>query len=51
MINKNKKTILFGFLSTVTASIMLVSNAQADNLYNNQNRENSKLEAYLNLQK
>jgi len=52
MINKNKKAILFGFLSTVTASILLVSNAQADNLYNNRpNSDTSKLEAYLKFTK
>jgi carboxyl-terminal processing protease len=52
MINKNKKAILFGFLSTVTASLLLVSNVQADNLYNNRpNRDTSKLEAYLKFTK
>jgi len=52
MINKNKKAILFGFLSTVTASILLVSNAQADNLYDNRpNSDTSKLEAYLKFTK
>jgi len=47
MMNKNKKSILFGFLSTVTASILLVSNAQADNVYNKPIRDTSKLKAYL----
>jgi carboxyl-terminal processing protease len=52
MINKNKKAILFGFLSTVTASLLLVSNVQADNLYDNRpNRDTSKLEAYLKFTK
>jgi len=45
MIKKNKKTILFGFLSTVTASLLLVNNAQADNIYTI--RDTSKLAAYL----
>lgn len=52
MINKNKKSILFGFLSTVTASLLLVSNAKADNLYDNRpNSDTSKLEAYLKFTK
>ena len=53
MIKKNKKAILFGFLSTVTASLLLVSNAQADNVYNNRpnRRDTSKLEAYLKFTK
>ncbi|MCK4440422.1 MAG: PDZ domain-containing protein, partial [Sulfurovaceae bacterium] len=52
MIKKNKKTILFGLLSTVTASLLLVSNAKADNLYDNRpNSKNSKLKAYLKFTK
>lgn len=52
MINKNKKAILFGFLSTVTASLLLVSNAKADNLYDTRpNSDTSKLEAYLKFTK
>ena len=52
MIKKNKKTILFGFLSTVTASILLVNTAQADNLYDNKpSSDTSKLEAYLKFTK
>jgi len=52
MINKNKKAILFGFLSTITASLLFVSNAHADNLYNNKvNNDASKLEAYLKFTK
>jgi len=48
MIKKNKKAILFGFLSTVTASLLLVNNAHADNIYTNRPiRDASKLEAYL----
>jgi len=52
MITKNKKALLFGFLSTVTASLLLVSNAQADSPYEvNQDRQTSKLEAYLKFTK
>ncbi|NOZ91420.1 MAG: S41 family peptidase [Epsilonproteobacteria bacterium] len=52
MIKKNKKTILFGFLSTVAASILLVNTAQADNLYDNKpSSDTSKLEAYLKFTK
>jgi carboxyl-terminal processing protease len=54
MINKNKKAIFFGFLSTITASLLFVSNANADNIYyNNSNKENdaTKLEAYLKFTK
>jgi len=52
MINKNKKAILFGFLSTITASLLLVSNAQADNIYDTtQRNDTSKLEAYLKFTK
>jgi carboxyl-terminal processing protease len=52
MIKKNKKAILFGFLSTVTASLLMVSSAKADNFYDMKlNNENSKLEAYLKFTK
>ena len=52
MIKKNKKAILFGFLSTVTASLLMVSSAKADNFYDMRlNNENSKLEAYLKFTK
>jgi len=52
MINKNKKAILFGLLSTVTASLLLVNNAHADNIYTNRPiRDTSKLEAYLKFTK
>jgi len=50
MIIKNKKTILFGFLSTLTASLIFTSNAQADN-FNHRNDQTSKLEAYLKFTK
>ncbi|MCH9739543.1 MAG: S41 family peptidase [Epsilonproteobacteria bacterium] len=52
MIHKNKKALLFGFLSTVTASLLLVSNAQADSPYDlEQAQQTSKLEAYLKFTK
>ncbi len=52
MIKKNKKAILFGFLSTVTASLLMVSSAKADNFYDvRPNNETSKLEAYLKFTK
>ncbi len=52
MIRKNKKALLFGFLSTVTASLLFVSNAQADSPYEeNQAKQTSKLEAYLKFTK
>jgi len=52
MINKNKKAIFFGFLSTITASILFVSSANADNLYNGSEESDAKkLEAYLKFTK
>ncbi len=52
MINKNKKVLLFGFLSTITASLLLVSNAQAESPYEeNQAKQASKLAAYLKFTK
>ena len=52
MIKIDKKTILFGFLSTVTASMLMVSSAKADNFYNTRpNNETSKLQAYLKFTK
>jgi len=46
MIIKNKKAILFGFLSTVTASFIFATSAQANN-FDEQSIHTSKLEAYL----
>ncbi len=53
MIKKNRKAILFGFLSTVTASLLMVNSAKAESLYNTpqQGSETSKLEAYLKFTK
>ena len=50
MIIKNKKAILMGFISTVTASLIFTASAQADNL-DRQNAQTSKLEAYLKFTK
>jgi len=50
MIIKNKKAIFLGFISTVTASLILTSSAQADN-FERQNAQTSKLEAYLKFTK
>ena len=50
MIIKNKKAILLGFLSSVTASVILTTSLQADNL-NLQDQQTSKLEAYLKFTK
>jgi len=50
MILKNKKAILFGFLSTVTASFIFATSLQADNL-DTQSVHTSKLEAYLKFTK
>ena len=46
MIIKNKKAILFGFLSTVTASFIFATSAQADSL-DTSTSHTSKLESYL----
>jgi carboxyl-terminal processing protease len=50
MIIKNKKAILFGFLSTVTASFIFATSAQANDL-DQQSVHTSKLEAYLKFTK
>ena len=50
MIIKNKKAVLFGFISTVTASLIFATSAQADN-FERQNAQTSKLEAYLKFTK
>ncbi len=46
MIIKNKKALIFGFISTVTASLIFATSAQA-NSYERQNEQTSKLQAYL----
>ena len=50
MIIKNKKTIFFGFLSTVTASIIFATNAHAEH-FDAPSAQTSKLEAYLKFTK
>jgi carboxyl-terminal processing protease len=50
MIIKNKKAILFGFLSTVTASLIFATNIQAEN-FDAASAQTSKLEAYLKFTK
>jgi len=52
MITKNKKALLFGFISTVTASLIFATNVHADNPYSTeQDNQTSKLEAYLKFTK
>lgn len=50
MIIKNKKAILFGFLSSITATAILSSSLHA-NSFEMQTEESSKLEAYLKFTK
>jgi len=50
MINKNKKAILFGFISSLTATVILTSSLQADN-FEQHSTQTSKLEAYLKFTK
>jgi len=50
MILKNKKAILLGFLSSITASVVLTTSLQANSL-NYQDQQTSKLEAYLKFSK
>ncbi len=50
MISKNKKAIVLGFLSSVTASVILTTSLEANN-YNRQDQQTSKLEAYLKFTK
>ncbi len=50
MIIKNKKAILLGFLSSITASVILTGSLHADNA-TRQDQQTSKLEAYLKFTK
>jgi carboxyl-terminal processing protease len=50
MIIKNKKAILLGFLSTVTASFIFATSAQA-NSFDEESEHTSKLEAYIKFTK
>ncbi len=47
MIIKNKKAILLGFISAITASVILATSSAQANSYETQNNQTSKLEAYL----
>jgi len=49
MIKRDKKAILFGFLSTVTASILMINSANAESIPRDDSAE--KLEAYLKFTK
>jgi len=51
MIKRDKKAILFGFLSTVTASILTISSLQADSPNIQRDDSAEKLEAYLKFTK
>ncbi len=52
MITKNKKALLLGFISTITASLIFATNVQADNPYSTEKEnQTSKLEAYLKFTK
>jgi len=50
MIIKNKKAVLLGFISTVTASLIFATSAQA-NSFERENEQTSKLKAYLKFTK
>jgi carboxyl-terminal processing protease len=50
MILKNKKAIFLGFISSLTATVILSSSLQADN-FEHQSSQTSKLEAYLKFTK
>ena len=47
MIIKNKKAILLGFISTITASVILTTSSAQANSYETRNKKDSKLEAYI----
>ncbi len=51
MIIKNKKAILLGFISTITASVILTTSSAQANSYETQTEETSKLQAYLKFTK
>ena len=52
MITKNKKARIFGFISTITASLIFATSVQADNPYSTEQvNKASKLEAYLKFTK
>ena len=47
MIIKNKKAILLGFISTITASVILTTSSAQANSYETRDKKDSKLEAYI----
>jgi len=53
MIIKNKKAILLGFISTITASLIFATSAQAEsyNYNSSESKQTSKLQAYLKFTK
>jgi carboxyl-terminal processing protease len=51
MIIKNKKAILLGFISTVTASLIFATSAQAESYEKPESGQASKLQAYLKFTK
>ncbi len=51
MIIKNKKAMLLGFISTVTASLIFATSAQAENFDTPSSQQTSKLQAYLKFTK
>jgi carboxyl-terminal processing protease len=51
MIIKNKKAILLGFISTVTASLIFATSAQAESYDRPESKQTSKLQAYLKFTK
>jgi carboxyl-terminal processing protease len=51
MIIKNKKAILLGFISTVAASLIFATSAQAENYDKAESQQTSKLQAYLKFTK
>jgi len=51
MIIKNKKAILLGFISTVTASLIFATSVQAESYDKPESKQTSKLQAYLKFTK
>ncbi len=51
MIIKNKKAILLGFISTITASLIFATSANAESAESSSSQQTSKLQAYLKFTK
>ena len=51
MIIKNKKAMVLGFISTITASLIFATSAQAETIGSTSNQQTSKLQAYLKFTK